>query len=383
MSLDYTFFLRDQPDLAMMATRHPLVDATPHGWQFAAFRLNVYAYRPDDDDPLAGQPWRDEIRWIVSAGGRHADDDAYDAFDTFAADLCTLFRGASYCDAVDALEWHWWDRNALAAQVRPWIERGEIAELGRYLAADVLGRDGDGPREEVAAMVIAALPALARAGDTRALIAGLWTDDTLELADEPREKLGDALLAILEPTDDIADAQDELMREREEAAADAMPLPTTHAELAALYDRALVDEQAAHVMERGIANDAFVRAELGGVLLARARTGGERPRWVFSLALPQLSAAPERETASAQRAFRARGPLAAEIVDAWVAEDRYVAEVDELLERRRRAGETFAGIPDDIRALAESGKRAQAISDYAKRYELTRAVATRVIDANV
>jgi hypothetical protein len=41
----------------------------------------------------------------------------------------------------------------------------------------------------------------------------------------------------------------------------------------------------------------------------------------------------------------------------------------DTLERRRRAGELFAGIPDDIRAIAQRGEYEGAIEEYARRYD--------------
>lgn len=46
------------------------------------------------------------------------------------------------------------------------------------------------------------------------------------------------------------------------------------------------------------------------------------------------------------------------------------------------SGELFAGIPDDVRALAVAGKRDEAYEVYARRYDLSLDRARRVVDAN-
>ena len=96
----------------------------------------------------------------------------------------------------------------------------------------------------------------------------------------------------------------------------------------------------------------------------------------------ELVRASERKDKAKRAAFARRGTLAKAIAAAWDDADAYDATCDDLVERRRRAGELFAGVPDDIEAMATSGRRKDAVAAYAKRYGLSLDVARKVVDAN-
>lgn len=394
MSSDYTLFLRDKPDFERLRAAHDWLEKTEHGWRFAGFRVDVSPYAPSDHDLLRGQPWRDEIRWVVSIGGRHSNE-AYNAFLAFEEDVAVQYRGASTYNDTGDLEWLWWDRDALAAQVRTWIASGAVAELREWFAATrggdgafpVQGRNGDGPREQVAKLVIDDVASLANLDETQELLEEL-THAELSLGAKVQKKLVDAFLAGPASTAAVGKTQAMLRRGRSRAKENKTPVPKTVAELTALYELARADPKAQRTLQRGLERGGFVKAELGALLLERARAGDALPAWLVLpwppwTGLPQLEAPPERATPESRAAFRARGSLAALIVDAWAKEEDYRRGLAEMVEQRRRAGETLAGVPDDVRALAVAGKRAEAVAEYARRYKLSEAVAQRVVDANI
>ncbi len=379
MSVDFSLYLRDRPDLETA----DYLERDGDDWILGGMRLWLRAYQPCDDDALVEQPWRDEIRWELRANGRLYDG-TYDDFVELMETLGTRYRGALYSNPTGEVCWYWWDRDALAASVRRWLADGAIDELVDWLARDLRGDSvHDGPRQQIATLVLAGLAKLADDA-RRPLVRVLWGIRD-SLAADARTAVDDAVLATVDA--ELAAAQATITRERTTAANNATPLPTTREALAELYDRALTDDSARAVLQRGLGyfdGDAFMKAEFGSVLLERARAGAARPSWMWTMqAWPQTDAAPERATPEARAAFAAKGSLAAAIVAKWKETEAYLRTIDDMIERRRRAGERFAGIPDDIRQLAASGRRTDAVAEYARRYGLSLAQARAVVDANV
>jgi len=381
MSLDYLLFLRDEPDLRTYAGQFGL-EHDRDDYVLGGMRVWQKPYRPSDDDVLGGHPWRDEVCWVVAAGGRHGDDD-YDDFQDLMRALGERYRGGLWCDHGDDIEWFWWDRDALAAQAQP----HRLVDLLRWTAsANGLVQRG-GVREQLVEIGLASLDAIKPLSKRQQLVLELWQgNDDYE---EPlRARVGDALLAIEATRNrDLREAQRELEQERAVAADREAPLPSTRGELVALYDRAMTDESARRILLRGIGEyggDDFMRREIGPLMLERARAGAARPPWQSDFGpWPPLEDAPERATAAARVAFAQHGPFAQAIVKHWDDADEYAAKCDDLIEQRRRGGEMLAGIPDDIRALAIAGQHEQAIAEYARRYGLPLRKAKQVVDANL
>ena len=387
MSLDYKLFLRDQPDLAAYArtdeaeeaddddVQRILEDEGNGNYVLGAMRVWAAEYWPHEDDPLIDCPWRDEIRWVVASGGRHNDDD-FDDFHALMYDLGTKYRGGLWCDHGDDLEWYWWDREGLAAKAERWSYE-ELSDV-LWWARGARKQSG-GVLDQVAELVLGRL-ASCSVEEREKLIAALWGAKD-SLGKEVRDVVGDALLAL--GSADVRKAQADLEHERALEAEKKVPLPTTREALAELYDRAANDQSAWRILTRGLSESdgsEFMRAEFGALLLERARAGASKPSWMWFIgAWPQLKTAPEKTD---REAFAKLGSLAASIVKDWNESDAYVAKLGDMLERRRRGGEMFAGIPDDIRALATSGKRTEAYKAYAQRYGVSIGKAKQVVDAN-
>ncbi|MFT3698730.1 MAG: hypothetical protein QM831_36625 [Kofleriaceae bacterium] len=179
----------------------------------------------------------------------------------------------------------------------------------------------------------------------------------------------DAILAIdATGSSRLADVQYEIIERREREAAYAIPLPETAAEFETLLAESETDKLAELVLMHGLETGraSFARG-LANAVIVRARAGGTLLAWMDE-APDETKEAPEYEK-SARAAFAAKGPLAKSIVDMWNAADAKTALYADLLEQRRRAGELYAGLPDDIKRLAETD-RAAAVSEYARRYGL-------------
>jgi len=307
MSVDYRFFLRDQPNLDVLSAgvdeddrwwANELRRAEGGAWQFGGMTLTHERYSHRGvDDAIVPARWRDEVRWVLDADGRLGD--VYDEWLALVEAVCTRWKGACYSQQLDAF-------------VRDFPPSG-----------------------------------------------------TLEATDDPM-----------------------LSREH----------------LALLIDRAPADTAAMAQLERGPANtaDRSVFGELfTALLLERARAGAQAQPWQWALARLQYSSASLgrtqlRELTSGgslgkaiakhyQRRFSPalttgeRKQRSAKLASETTERD---ARNNALLDKRRRAGELFAGVPDDIRALAQHDRTA-AVAEYARRYDLSEAQARKVIDANV
>jgi hypothetical protein len=380
MSLDYSLFLRDQPDVAIFADDYEL-EIDGDDILFAGFRMSIREYEPADDDPLAGHPWQQEIKWVLSASGRHADD-TYDDFVDLMAALGERHGGGLWCDHGDgSIEWYGWDRERLASQAMAWGPAELVHWLDEGLEAKLTG-----PREQVAEISIGRLASFTRLQDRQAVLLALWRDSA-HYAEDLRAVIGDALLEVDARTnDELRVAQLACQDARAVASVETASLPTTRDEIVALVDAAATSPLAERLLLRGIdhyTGSDFVRGIVGEALLARARTGAAQPSWAHPIrSFSQLANAPERTDPAQRAAFSRRGPFARAIAAAWDESDAWDANVRELIERRRRGGELFAGIPDDIRALATTD-RAAAVDAYANRYGLPRARAAQVVDANL
>jgi hypothetical protein len=66
----------------------------------------------------------------------------------------------------------------------------------------------------------------------------------------------------------------------------------------------------------------------------------------------------------------------------WVPSEVSTTTADDLRERRRRAGEIFAGLPDDIRDLTDDGQWDAAYVAYAQRYGLPLEKAREIVNMN-
>jgi hypothetical protein len=379
MSTDYRLFLREEPALDEYVGRDGLAGDATRGYVLDGLRVWAEPYAATDDDALAGHPWRREIRWVVGASG-HLDGERWDDFHALMQAVGERYRGALWSATDDEVCWFAWDRDALAADAAAWDGR----ELARWIA-DERGEAGarrycgflaEGPYGQVLRIALERLPTFTVRATRQAIVLALWAAED-EYEEELRELVGDALLATDATGNlDLAAAQEALEDERDARADEALPLPKTREALADLYDRATAgDKSAQRVLLRGLDEydgNAFVRRIFGAVLLDRARAGAPRPVWMeddIDYAWPQLDAAPERVNLGAREAFARRGPLADALTQFWTEREMYAAMLRDTLERRRRAGELFAGIPDDIRAIAQRGEYEGAIEEYARRYD--------------
>jgi hypothetical protein len=216
MSLDYKLFLRERPDLASFVYREAEYDADGNEtveeaghpgleqedeelWTFGGFLLQVDEYVPDDDDAIGSLPWRDEITWVITAGGGHTEE-LFDEFFRLMSALGERYRGALWGDVHNKLFIYWWDRDALASDVRRWLSAGdadalvaliETARGDRKAPALQPGDYGDGPLEQVAEIVLADMGALTK--DVRARVLGVLGADKTKLGDQVRGRVVDAI----------------------------------------------------------------------------------------------------------------------------------------------------------------------------------------------
>jgi hypothetical protein len=183
------------------------------------------------------------------------------------------------------------------------------------------------------------------------------------------------------------------------------------AKLKALMDQASTSPKVMATLKTSelIDTTAF-RVHVTELLVARAKQRDPLPPWRWALRhVKQAAWIPEVKTPGRRATFAKKGPLAAAIVEhierrlkpvtpipskrateklAKQKRDRFAKWVKEpdidppLIEKRRRAGETMAGIPRSTAILLASGKLEAAIAEYAKRYGLAVDVARKVVLAN-
>lgn len=305
MSVEYSLYLRKKPRLDRDA--------------LGTMALEICEYKPQPNDPIAREPWRDSIRWVIEASGSISD---YDEWIDFVARICKRLDGVLWSAATG--EFERFDDNdedgateedqEVDAKLIKKQERRDEAEYARLERMVAGAPTSPATMEQLKGMVTSL--------EFEARFAGILVRRAAQ-----GESLGPWTWAL------------RYVHAKAVRWSETMRTPKSRAALAK-------------------------KGPLAAAIVERFETTEAR--------------AVDRKRKTQANAEQRQAKKRRDAFCLWLKEPDIEPP---LIEKRRRGGEVLAGIPRSTAALAAKGRIEEAIADYSKRYDLTLEVARKVVSA--